>query len=114
MENKTHLFLFCSIVLAEVEEEEVEEAAALAVRALRSLSSSTPHLSISVAEEVRELRIDSRSVFVHTIPVDVDVGVPEPATPDLGGIGGGGPRGISEARRRVVEAAGIVARVKSE
>jgi hypothetical protein len=63
-------------------------------------SSSVPHLSISVAEEVSELRIDMRSVLVQTIPV-------------LGGTGGGTRGGISEARLRA-GTAGIVVRAKSE
>lgn len=80
-------------------------------------SSSVPHLSISVAEDVSELIIEMRSVLVQVMPAEV-------VAVALGGMGGGGPSGgrggISEARRRAsAEAgrapdAGMVARAKSE
>lgn len=89
---------------------------------MTSLSSSVPHLLISVADDVSELSIDIKSVFVQTIP-DCCGG---PESPDLGGTGGGVPLmrggrgGISEARRRVeavppgVGSEGIVVSAKSE
>lgn len=84
---------FCSAVLVDLPSLEVD--------------GSSPHLLISVAEEVNELRIEMRSVLEQMIPA---------ACEDVEGFGGGGRGGIgiSEALLLDVEADGMEASAKSE
>ena len=80
---------FCSAVLVDFPSLEME--------------GSSSHLLISVAEEVKELRMEIRSVLEQIIPAACD---------DFEGFAG--DIGISEALLLIVEAAGIEANEKSE